>query len=148
MLQLNFEKLPYQAQEIRGEASSEGKQFFDSGMKQYIIGDYEGAVKKLKKAANLAPDNERYWLYLGVTYYLSRQPKLAVEALTRADTLAPSILKTKTGWYRAQAYLLAGDSSHAAPLLDRVKRENRDYASKADSLLISIRSGAASKSGG
>jgi tetratricopeptide (TPR) repeat protein len=142
---LSFNKLIYQPIETRGESMTEGKRHFDEGMSLYVHGDYESAIKSLRKAVKVSPDNDKFWLYLGVTYYLEHKPELAVDALTHADTLASSSFKTRTGWYRAQAYLLAGDSSRAVPLLDRVIHEQREYANEADTLLTRIRSTVASK---
>jgi tetratricopeptide (TPR) repeat protein len=137
---LNFEKLPYQSIDVRGESIAQGKQYFDSGMAQYLRNDYRKAIDNLRQAAKSSPNDERIWLYLGVASFLDRQPDLSVEALTTADTIASPALKTRTGWYRAQAYLLAGDSGKAVPLLDRVIRERREYASEAEALLVKIRS--------
>jgi tetratricopeptide (TPR) repeat protein len=128
---------------LRGATSTAGEQYFNEGMGDYGRGNYNSAVKNLKLAVRTAPDQAHWWLYLGVSYFLDRQPVLAVSALERADFLASPELKPAARWYLAQAYLLAAKPDKALPMLAWVSDQKAEYATRADSLSTQIRTLAA-----
>jgi len=132
---LSFEKLSYQPMELRGEVSLEAKRVFEEGMSYYSVDDYSNAISRLRKAVKGAPDRVDWWLYLGVSYYLNRQPKRAIQALAKADSPTYATLQERARWYLAQAYLLRRDPQKADPLLEWIVAQDRMYASQADSLL-------------
>lgn len=137
---LFFEKVPYRPQTLRGEMATESERLFLEGMSSYLIDDYKGAIDNLQKAVGEAPENGSWWLYLGVCYYLDRQGKRAIEALTRADALTQHSLKVRARWYLGQAHLLRGDVDRAIPLLEWVRDRRREYGAEAESLLTAVRS--------
>jgi predicted Zn-dependent protease len=124
---------------MRGGTTTAGERFFGDGMSDYSRGDYNSAAKNLTLAVRSAPDKAHWWLYLGVSYFLDRQPTLAVSALEKADMLAPNTLKPAARWYLAQAYLLAAKPDKALPLLAWISDQKAEYASHADSLATQVR---------
>lgn len=135
---LSFEKLPYQPIELRNGMANEAEQYYLNGMEDYLEDDYASAISKLRRAVRMQPDEGKWWLRLGVCYFLNRQPEPAIEALTKADELTQLSYKIRTRWYLAQSYLLKGDSENAVPLLEWVAAQDRTYADEANSSLKSI----------
>lgn len=137
---LDHERAPYNKVTFRGLTTprDEARNLFDQGMEKYLQGDYAQAAEYLTRAAELAPDESAYWLYLGVSYYLDRQPKQAAEALTHALSAKDQDVRVNAEWYLAQAYLFKGEATRATPLLEEIARKGGEYASRADSLISQI----------
>lgn len=137
---LSYEKLPYQSDYYRGEASAEAESLFSRGIDDYLADNYKDAIANLENAVDRAPDEGSWWLYLGVCYYLDRQVKRAIKALTMADSLTQFYNKERARWYLAQAHLLNRNPKKAFPLLEWIIAQNRIYAERADSLLKTVQS--------
>ena len=139
-----YDELPYQPEETRSLAVTEGKKFFDEGMKSYVRKDYAGAIRSLKQAVRTESQDE-WWLYLGVSYFMNHETASAINALEKADTLSPLKLKTPARWYLAQAYLVDRKIDRAKPLLESIVASKNERSALADSLLAQIRAVAVRK---
>ena len=100
----------------------------------YNRGEYRRAAAILEKIVARQPDRWVSWLYLGISYYMERQPKPALKALTRADGLSKYALKSEIRWYLMQSYLLDRNPTAADSLRRQLSAMNSAYAVKADSL--------------
>ncbi len=138
LLYLNFEKAFFQAGEVRSESAAPDA--FRQGMELYQQDDFLGAIGHLEKAAQSHPDEGTTWLYLGISYYLERQPKPAIEALRRAEQLTEPAQRNRALWYLAQAYLMEGSPDLSLPLLRTLASQKLEYATEADTLLVRIAS--------
>jgi hypothetical protein len=131
---VRYDELPYQPEMTRGLSGNPETKVFDDAMLCYQRKDYSGAVRGLNTAVKLAPGHAQAWLYLGVSHFLKRQSKPALEALTQAERLGHDELKIQARWYLAQTYLLTAKPQQALPLLAWISTQNTAYASDADSL--------------
>ena len=136
---VRYDELPYQPLELRGTTTTEGKRFFDQGMRGYMRKDYATAIKNLKLAVQSEPQAQ-WWLYLGVSHFMNHESTPAIRALEMADTLSSPFLKTTVRWYLAQAYLVEQKGDRAKPLLESVVASKSARSASADSLLAHIRS--------
>jgi Flp pilus assembly protein TadD len=137
---LSFQALPYEGTlTLRGDSPAKGQQDFDSGIKDYLQGDYKQATKLIKRAVERTDDRAEWWLYLGVCNYLQHDADPAIKALCRADNLAQGGLKVQTRWFLAQSYLLEGDRKSAEPMLEWVSAQNKDRSNEAFALLSKLR---------
>jgi tetratricopeptide (TPR) repeat protein len=135
---LSFEQLPYQPLELRDRAPTQAERYYSGGMDDYLKNNYAAAARKLHRAVEMQPEEGNWWLRLGVCYFLNRQPKPAIEALTKADELTQRLFNIRVCWYLAQSYLLNGDPDNAIPLLERVVAQDRAYADEAKTLLENV----------
>ncbi|TKJ39759.1 hypothetical protein CEE37_10805 [candidate division LCP-89 bacterium B3_LCP] len=85
------------------------------------------------------PQEGKWWLYLGVSYYVDRQAHSAVKSLSEAEKLTVNTLNDRAKWYLAQAYLLSEDPHNAIPLLEELKNSDSEYLKKADELLTMVK---------
>lgn len=136
-----LDPLPYEPVTMKGVREAIGAAtLFDDGMKRYREKDYPAAIPRLTEAVASDSRNGVWQLYLGLSYYLDKQPKPAIEHLRAAGNLAPSqYYRISADWYLAQAYLMENDARRAIPLLDSVRTRSLDYAARADSLLMKIK---------
>lgn len=131
---LTFEPLAYTEMTLRGEESVETEQVFNQGMKEYCSGHFSQAANILEDAVKQSPKTWKYWMYLGICQYLSRQPQQAIDALKKADELTKYAFKSEIRWYLFQSYILNQDISRADSIYALLKVENDKCAEKADSL--------------
>ena len=136
---LSFDKLPYEAGDLR-ETTSDAHVFFNQGMANYKNDNFEDAITDLKKAVELTPDEGEWLQYLGVCYYLDRQAQPAIETLTKADSLTAFFQKLRIRWYLSQALLLNDEADRAIPYLEWIVAQNKEYVSQAETLLAAIES--------
>ncbi|MFH1861447.1 MAG: tetratricopeptide repeat protein [bacterium] len=138
---LDYTKAPYDYATFRGPAgqiNAEARYTFERGMEEYARDNYKEAIRQLQKALQLAPEVSEYWLYLGVSHYLDRHPKAAIEALSRALLTKDEVIKSMSNWYLAQAYLSENHPEMALPLLEESVSQEGEYSALADTLLIRI----------
>ncbi|TKJ36566.1 hypothetical protein CEE37_14900 [candidate division LCP-89 bacterium B3_LCP] len=136
---LSFEKAPFKQMHVRSDIGTDAQLTFRKGMDEYLKGNFKGAIDYLENAVSASPDEGPWWLYLGISYYLDRQAKPAVKALTKAVSLTEYTLKSGAEWYLAQAFLLDGNADPAMPLLEGLAIQKRDYSEIAESLLEKVR---------
>jgi Flp pilus assembly protein TadD len=108
-------------------------------MEFYQKNNFKLAIGPLAKAVQEDSLEGRYWLYLGISYYLDHQAAQAATALTKAESLSDPAQRNRARWYLAQAYLLEQDTVRSMPLLQSLINEGFEYSEEADSLLIRIR---------
>lgn len=130
---LSFDKLPYQTIEGRGTAVQESQDYLHA-MDDYAHGDYEKAISRLKQVTGASPEDESAWVYLGVSYFMTKHPGRAISALQHARQLPDRQLNTQTCWFLAQAFLMKGEKERALPLLDSLSLWNREYSQPATDL--------------
>lgn len=95
--------------------------YFDRGLKNYDIKNYEGAIRNYTEAIKLKPDYSVAYFNLGLAYYYSRKDEEAVEAFTQA-------INTNHDWGTvglADAYLQRGIAYYA---LNNMDAAIEDYA--------------------
>jgi len=136
---LSFEKAYYQPQNDRAPSNTTAESAFQQGMEFYQENNFKAAIGLLEKAGQEDSLDGRYWLYLGICYYLDHQAPQAVTALTKAELLSDPAQRNRARWYLAQAYLLEQDTVRSMPLLQSLVNEGFEYSEAADSLLIRIR---------
>ena len=136
---LSFEKAYYQPQNDRAPSNTAAEEAFQQGMEFYQKNNFRAAIALLGKAVQEDSLEGRFWLYLGISYYLDHQAAQAVTALTKAELLSEPAQRNRARWYLAQAYLLEQDTVRCIPLLKSLINEGFEYSEEADSLLIRIR---------
>jgi tetratricopeptide (TPR) repeat protein len=136
---LSFEKLEYQKFDARDLSSGEVKAQFDFAMDAYLRGDYASCAQGLVKVLKQEPTHERAHVYLGVCYYLLKEPRRAVAELEAAFALPNPRFLSEIRWYLAQSYLLTGEKGKALPLLMELSSTDRRYAVEAATLLANLR---------
>ncbi len=113
------------------------KRKFDQALKALNQADFPGAIEILEEVVVEEPKNAEAWCQLGVCYLETRQPDLAIEALTRAVRAAPE---------HATAHYLLGNASGATGRLERAAAcyrralEIDAHHSKAEEFLIKTES--------
>ena len=94
---------------------------FRAGVVEYILGDYEQAVKHLSAAAKKDPSNADIWSRLGEACMQAKRYKEAARAYERAFRAVPrSEFREKQG----RAELLAGDAKKARKVFESVVLED------------------------
>ncbi|RJP81208.1 MAG: hypothetical protein C4524_02280 [Candidatus Zixiibacteriota bacterium] len=133
---LDFSPASYTPSTYRGtvEPPAEAREAFETGMEAYLQGRYGEAAGHLERAVDLAPAEDRYWLYLGVSRYLNHQYRDAVPALLRAQEAVNKPLQITSRWYLAQAWLALEEPDQARLLLDDIIRRGGEYTSQAEAL--------------
>lgn len=136
---LSFDKFPHQVLSTRTHTLTPSMSpLFLEGMKHYNEDDFKNASKILKKATQESPERWDYWFYLGVSYFLNKQPKPAIAALSEADKLNKYALEIEIKWYLAQAYLLNEDSNSALEYLQWLENKPGEYSYRAKKLIKTI----------
>jgi tetratricopeptide (TPR) repeat protein len=136
---LSFEKAPYLPTGGTRVRESDAQHQFNEGMRLYQVDDLQGAIDNLEKAVGIDSSQGSFWLYLGISYYLNRQPESAIDALTTARQKLDTVQRNRALWYLAQAYLLDGDAENSVPILQLLSHQRLEYAQESDRLLTKIR---------
>ncbi|HEX7344511.1 MAG TPA: hypothetical protein VF398_09610 [bacterium] len=136
---LSFEKAYYQSVQDRAPGNAAAEAAFQKGMEFYQENNFKAAAGLLATAVQEDSLEGRYWLYLGISYYLDHQARRAVAALTKAESLSDPAQRNRARWYLAEAYLLQQDTVRSMPLLQSLVNEGYEYSEEADSLLIRVR---------
>ena len=108
-------------------------------MRLYKKDDFQAAISNLEKATEIDSGQGKFWLYLGISYYLDRQPEPAIEALTKARQRLDTVQRNRALWFLAQAHLLDGDAESSIPILQALSHQQLEYAQEANNLLKKIR---------
>lgn len=137
---LAFEKLPYETVNVRALQSVQAQKYYDHAVRAYAASDFHGAAEFLGRAVKIEDGIGQWWVLLGVSHYLDRNAKGAVEALTRAQAITQYDVKTTAQWYLAQALLLDGRAQSADSLLRLISAQKQLHSAKADSLLVKLKS--------
>ncbi len=136
---LSFEKFPYQELSTRTQMTTPSMSpLFLEGIKFYNEDDYKRAAKILKEATQESPERWEYWFYLGVSYFLNKQPKPSIVALSEADRLNKFALEIEIKWFLAQANLLNKDPENALIYLHWIENKPGEYSSNAKKLIDGI----------
>ena len=130
---LSYEPLQYRQMTLRGDIHSNAERLFDVGMTAYAISNYKQAIKGLELAVAESSDSWKYWMYLGISYYLDHRPPEAINALTKADKLSKYAFKDEIRWYLYQSLLLNKDNVRADSLHNVLMSRGGKYASIAES---------------
>lgn len=84
----------------------------DAGIDLYNKGEYDAAVKTLKKALKADPADDMNWYYLGLSHLKQEDFKDAIKALVRARDLSPDVAPIRVAL--GYAYLLANNVTKAS----------------------------------
>ncbi len=76
------------AQQLRAD-SDDAEALLDEGTQRLAVGDAEGAIGLLERAAEGLPDNDVAWYNLGLAAIRLERWNVAADALSRADELKP-----------------------------------------------------------
>jgi hypothetical protein len=134
--------VPYTPMELRAGAADD---LFREGMEQYAKGEYGEAVRTLRGCERLdlgraLPGGEcGVHFFLGLALLLSGQADSALVPLTRAGESPIRVLRDRSRWYLAQAYLQQEDSRRAEPLLMALADSSPVYAIPARRQLAELR---------
>ncbi|MCF7809987.1 hypothetical protein K9N50_03255 [bacterium] len=131
---LIFEPLEYKQMILRSEATAEAENLFRQSMQSYNNGDYAAAANILMEAVKLDSANFKYKTYLGICYFLNKEPENALKMLTEAEHMTAFTLKDELHWYIFQSYLLNGDLTGADSVRSLIKTSKEVYSAKADSI--------------
>ncbi len=94
-----------------------GQQLYLTGEALRALQRYQDALAPLQQAADLLPSNLRVWLALGWCYKRNNQLDLAIEALQRAEEVAPN--EAVVPYNLACYWSLAGNKDQALNNLSR-----------------------------
>lgn len=134
-----IEPVAYRPLVIRGHQEfSKAKQFFDEGMKYYMQEDYAEAIEKLTLSSESDPQNANTNFYLGICYFLQKEPDEAIIYLNEALKLGANNLTEKCHWYLGNAYLILNEKETALEQFNKVIEINGDLAQKARKMIDSI----------
>lgn len=136
---LDYAPLASADTQVRGTESTTAGRLFTEGMSAYGAGDYGTAVSKLRKATQSNPSLGTGWLYLGVAFYVTKEPKSAIQALLQAVAHTDHAAQDYARFYLAQAYLLDNQPGPAQRLLSELDRQGGPLAARADSLSARVR---------
>lgn len=131
---LTSEPLPGEIGIVYRDTPGSAQQQFDQGMHDYLAKDYHSAARAFRLALEQAPDEGPWWLYLGVCYYLEREPQKAIEALGKVNEPAESPFKAKAQWYLAHSLLMKRKADQAIKLLNWQIEQDTRYADEAKAL--------------
>jgi len=136
---LSFEKAPYLSLGDTRVKETEAHRFFSEGMQLYQKNDFQAVINNLEKAVQIDSSEGKFWLYLGISYYLKRRSEPAIAALIKAGQKLDTVQRNRALWYLAQAYLLDGDVESSVPILQSLSNQQLEYAKEANNLLKEIR---------
>ena len=136
---LSFEKAPFLSLGDTRVMETEAQRFFNEGMRFYQRDDFVSAISNLEKTVGVDSTVGKFWLYLGISYYLNQQPEPAIDALAKAKQKLDTVERNRALWYLAQAYLLYGYAENSIPILHTLSRQRMEYAQEANNLLSKIR---------
>jgi len=118
---------------------SQSAQWYSQGLQLLRDDKFTEAAENLKKAVDANPEKGRYWLNLGICYYLNHQSVPAIEALSKAQELTGDVFLNTSRWYLAQAYLQNNESTEAIQVLETLSSQKYEYSEEAKALLAKIR---------
>ncbi len=133
----------YQPYQIDPAMRSDGyaeMEMLEKAFSAYNRGEFFLAARLFEKAyEELLPDKRTSLkFFAGVSYLEAEEEAMAKEALGEVIDQRWSIFYPEAKWYLALAYLKTGQVEKAKPLLEELKTEIPQYASKAEEILDRI----------
>ncbi len=129
---LDTNKLLYEGR-LRQENREDS--LFHEAMGNYQIDQFKISADLLKIVVEENSASWKYHLYLGISYYMDKQPELAINSLIQADSLSQYSMKFEIRWYLAQSYLLNNRPNEAKPLLQWLAKTPNPYSDPVKKLL-------------
>jgi hypothetical protein len=108
---LSFSSFPYHQSVFRGNVDS--MKTFEKAMEYYQKGDFLETIDILSVTNQRTPEDWRVHFFLGVCYYLEKDPDMAITSLVEADSLSKFSFKSEIYWYLFQSYLLQEELTKA-----------------------------------
>lgn len=108
---------------------------FERAMLAYLASDYQAAEQGLEAHVAAHPEDDRGRFYLAVTRLLRGRTTDAVADLSRLAEDSAEPLRSEARWYRALAWLKAGDRDRAVEELQWFANGSSSHAPDARSLL-------------
>jgi len=106
----------------------------------YNQGDYETAAKKFEEILQQSPQDDLIRLYLGVSQLQAGHPQQAIHTFEELMALGSSAYTEPAQWYKALAYLKAGQLDLCRQSLEEISHDpGHDYHQKAKKLLRALK---------
>lgn len=112
---------------------------FSDGIAAYQSGDYLQAAGKLRKAAELTPDNLQAHLYAADAYLRIAQPQAALFHIERILATPGNSAYEDAEWYKALALLQLKEGRKAEKQLGVVINRNGKYKARAEAALKELK---------
>lgn len=128
----NFKPADNFTSTVRGE-NSVSNPLLDKAEKAYNELDYPNAILYYKQLLNKDPNQDKYILFLGVSYLADNQPEQAIRLFNNSP-YKNSMYAEDINWYLALAYIKKGDTQTAAILLQNLAKVSDYYKEQASAL--------------
>ena len=127
---------PLPVADLRGQGDQ-----LEAGLGHYRAGRWVEAAAAFEAALESDPDLGEAWLYLGSARLLQDRPRVAREALERAEETALGSFAAEARWQLAQVQLLLEDRDPAVALLDALAGGSSHRAEDAREQLLALERG-------
>jgi tetratricopeptide (TPR) repeat protein len=114
---------------VRGE-NSVSNPLLEKAEKAYNELDYPNAILYYKQLLNKDPNQDKYILFLGVSYLADNQTEQAIRLFNNSP-YKNSMYAEDINWYLALAYIKKGDTQTAAILLQNLAKVSDYYKDQA-----------------
>lgn len=113
---------------------------FAKGTEAYNGKRFPAAKRYFGEASKLDTKDCTAWLYLGISASLSHDPKTALQALSKANSLCGKGSRLKSEFYRGLAFWESGQAEHAKETFASLSKQTDDsaLAAQSDSMLIHL----------
>jgi hypothetical protein len=125
------------------EGASPAPDAFAQAMEPYRHDEFAKAEARLERYLAQAPRDHRARFYLAVSRLLLGRAREALPLLRTVMEKDQGPLGREARWYAALAHLKSGEESEARPLLEVVVATSAEHRSPAESLLRTLKAGAA-----
>ena len=121
---------------VRGENAPMSKTE-SQAVKSYETENYKQAIYYYKKLSDLQPNNQKYALFLGISYLANHQPEQAIEVLNKTYSENTNYDNDKN-WYLALAYIRMNNMAAAKSILQQLSSIDSYYKEPATELLKAL----------
>jgi tetratricopeptide (TPR) repeat protein len=125
----NFKPADNFTSTVRGE-NSVSNPLLEKAEKAYNELDYPNAILYYKQLLNKDPNQDKYILFLGVSYLADNQTEQAIRLFNNSP-YKNSMYAEDINWYLALAYIKKGDTQTAAILLQNLAKVSDYYKDQA-----------------
>jgi len=128
----NFKPADNFTSTVRGE-NSIANPLLEKAEKAYNEQDYSNAIIYYKQLLNKDPNQDKYILFLGVSYLADEQPEQTIRLFNNSP-YKNSTYAEDINWYLALAYIKKGNTQTAAILLQNLAKTSDYYKAQATAL--------------
>ena len=119
-------------------APDEARERFDAAMRQYVKGDFAGAIPGLRAATNLRTDAPQYTFFLAACELLTNQTEAAASGFDRVIAAGDSPYLEEAHFYLAKTRLRQGNLAAARDELTRTIERRGRLEAEARRLLAQV----------